>query len=1026
MSVIRQQNWLGQQRVDLPHLRSLESSIAADFDVLVGQGMAGDAALILRGFEMTGIAVGAPATSLSVVTASGIVFNRRATEAGTFLSVPANRAAETLNPVTNSRVVGGWVLGATNYIGLDFTREADATTTDLVQFISNTTRLESPRQVPLGKTLDYQIEITAVPFGSQVHLIPVAKVVLDASGFVVSVEDARPLMFRLGSGGDNPQPSSSFSLWTRTEGGSIIDNTLFQGGDKAVTNLKSWMDAVMTRIWESSGGEHWYSATADRNVTLITYGSPLASGEYFSWNLGTETLTWQGLRLLFDNSTSYNADIANGSVAGLKAGEVLYVDADRTKFYATAWAATTAYVAGDIVVKSLLAYEASVAGTSGGTGPSGTGTAIVDGTVTWKYVGPGVAGGLTPAKAALGTLGTGSPAGSRWILAWRRADQVFVRGWRYPVGTLFTPATTAAQGVLKISRDYAGTNIGAVSALNNPIAISDRGGIITTPLAAQVGLGINAGASAIAGLSVGPGGFFDTVVAGFPKSALLGAANGSDWAGVTGMGQSEPGVLGLNMAAPGALPDTAYSQAFPVAGIDTVGFTGMFGVSGVNSTIISILGSPLPNTLLRSGGIFAGDDVQVDTAGVVGLGGLNGGIGVYGVATGSGASTYSGSGVVGLASGGAGLFGDGSQVAPALGSTTTVLATASAGVRGRGGGTGAGVVGLGGATNGPGGQFSAGASGGSGVIGTTQNATVPSLQAAGAFRSTTERAVTGQSASNTNPTAEFANTGTNGALKATSAGAITTVEFVNTSPGTVLTVEGNNASSQAVVVTNTAAAGAAALFENASATRPTLELTNGTTGGTTLQVSSDGPSVEYMNAASNGPRYSVASGGKALKKILGGGEFVLSTAVNGAPNVTLSSVGPSYFFGVTFSGGAGNANWVGAFNLPLNARIDSVRVCLDHSGTGAGVALSAEFLKIATTATNWAAASFAVGGAFALNAAATVEVKTPVNGALADRTVNNTTETFAIALAATGTTATTFVRVRWVEINYTMFDTLTW
>lgn len=1021
MSVIRQQNWLGQQRVDLPHLRSLESSVAADFDVLVGQGMAGDVALVLRGFEMTGVAVGAPATSLSVVTASGIVFNRKATEAGTFLSVPSNRSAEILNPVTNSKVVGGWVLGATNYVGLDFTREADATTTDLVQFISSTTRLESPRQVPLGKTLDYRIEITAVPFSSQTHLVPIAKVVLNASGFVVSVEDARPLMFRLGSGGDNPQPLSSFALWTRTEGGSVVDNTLFQGGDKTITSLKDWMDAVMTRIWESSGGEHWYSATADRNVTLITYGPTLAGGEYFAWNLGSETLTWQGLRLLFDNSTSYNADIANGSVAGLKAGEVLYVDIDRTKFYAAAWAATTAYVAGDIVVKSSLAYEATVAGTSGGTGPSGTGTAIVDGSVTWKYVGPGVAGGLTPAKTALGTLGTGSPAGSRWILAWRRADQVFVRGWRYPVGTLFTPATTAAQGVLKISRDYAGTNIGATSSLNNPIAISDRGGIITTPLATQVGLGISAGTNSLAGLSVGPSGFFDTVVAGFPKSAILGAANGSDWAGVTGMGQSEPGVLGLNMATPGALPDANYSQAFPVAGIDTVGLTGVFGVSGLNSIAASLLGGALPTYLSRSGGIFAGNDVTANAAGVVGLGGINGGVGVYGAATGSGAGTYSGSGVVGLATGGSGLFGDGSQVAPAIGSTTTVLATASSGVRGRGGGTGAGVVGLGGSTGGPGGQFAAGAAAGSGVVATTQNATVPSLQAAGAFRSVTERAISAENASNTVPTVELANAGTYAALRATSAGtAEATVIIENTSPGIGLSVVGNCAATNAVIVDNTTAAGGAALLINASASMSTVDIQNGASGGVPLRLTSDGPAIEYMDSASNGPRY---ASGKTMKKVLGAGDFVLSTATGGAPVQLLSAAGPSYYLGITFTG-AGSASWVGSFGLPMGAVIDSINVRVDHSGTGAGVALSGEFLKMTKTSTNWTAVPACVGGALAIGAAASVLTITPTLGTLADRTVNSLDDSFAIGFAATGTTNTTFVRIRWVEVNYTMYYTM--
>lgn len=923
MSVIRQQNWLGQQRVDLPHLRSLESAVAADFDVLVGQGMAGSKALVVRGFEMTGVAAGTPATSLSIVTAGGIAFNRLATEAGTFLSVPSDRAAEVLNPVTNGRVVGGWVLGATNYIGLGYVRSADVSTTDLVQFISSTTRLESPRQVPLGKTLDYQIEIVATPFSSQTHLVPIAKVVLDASGFVVSVEDARPLMFRLGQGGDNPQALSSFSSWTRTEGSTAIDNTLFQGGDKTITSQKDWMDAVMTRIWESGGGEHWYSATADRNVTLITYGATLGNGEYLSWNLGTETLTYQGLRLLFDNSTAYSNDIASGSVVGLKAGEVLYVDADRTKFYAAAWAATTAYVAGDIVVKSSLAYEATVAGTSGGGGPSGTGVAIVDGTVTWKYVGPGVAGGLVATRAALATLGTGSPAGSRWILAWRRADQIFVRGWRYPVGTLFTPANTAAQGVLKITRDYAGLNVAGLSSLNNPVAVSDRGGVIET-VTSQAGLLVNLAQNAYAAAWTPDG------------AALLGA------------------------------------------GLDTV-----------DSCI-----------------------------GVIGFGSVKSGIGILGIgtsATGAASPTvWAGSGIVGWATGGAGVYGDGVKSGGiGLGSSSTAPAAANTGVRGRGATTGYGVVGISGndATAG-GGFFAGGHAGASGLIATIKDVAVPTGQAALKAGGGAQIAAILENNSAATPTATFENLQT-----LTGGGAISAI--------------GDSAAVPTITTFNVD--GIALSAENESATAATVSLLNNL-GGPALELenSGTGASINYINSSSAGSAF---VGGKAMKKLMAGTDFIHVIPSANVPAFTYNLTATSNGITTGVLTGSGNCTFLATWTLPLRSVITSVRARVTHTGTGAGgvTAATAEIWKTVqdpaaangSGVAGWANLAALTGViALGLNATATSETLTlAVNATASNRTVNATTDKFTMAMSMTGLVSSSY-QIDWVEINYTMYDTL--
>jgi hypothetical protein len=57
---------------------------------------------------------------------------------------------------------------------------------------------------------------------------------------------------------------------------------------------------------------------------------------------------------------------------------------------ASAWQNTHAYGAAKLVSNGGNLYASTVAGTSAGSGgPTGTGTAIADGTVTWCYVGTG-------------------------------------------------------------------------------------------------------------------------------------------------------------------------------------------------------------------------------------------------------------------------------------------------------------------------------------------------------------------------------------------------------------------------------------------------------------------------------------------------------------------------------------------------------------------------------------------------------------------------------------------------------------
>lgn len=71
-------------------------------------------------------------------------------------------------------------------------------------------------------------------------------------------------------------------------------------------------------------------------------------------------------------------------------------DANATLVALSAWLVNTAYALGDRVTNGgapARVYQAVVGGTSAlvGTGPSGTGSSIVDATVTWSYVGDGTA-----------------------------------------------------------------------------------------------------------------------------------------------------------------------------------------------------------------------------------------------------------------------------------------------------------------------------------------------------------------------------------------------------------------------------------------------------------------------------------------------------------------------------------------------------------------------------------------------------------------------------------------------------------
>lgn len=152
----------------------------------------------------------------------------------------------------------------------------------------------------------------------------------------------------------------------------------------AVRNAR--LDAIETAIGASavlkirSGTQPANVATADSGTVLSTLSLPSDWMAAASAGAKAKAGTWEDLSA---DATGY-------------AGHWRAYASDGTTCHAQgpcaqAWAGTTAYEVGHRVVVNGNVYVCTAAGTSASSGgPTGTGTGITDGGVTWNYVQPGV------------------------------------------------------------------------------------------------------------------------------------------------------------------------------------------------------------------------------------------------------------------------------------------------------------------------------------------------------------------------------------------------------------------------------------------------------------------------------------------------------------------------------------------------------------------------------------------------------------------------------------------------------------
>lgn len=317
-------NILEQQRVDVPDLRAIESGVVYDYKSLL-QCLVSNNPFILNGFTIPVQGVNGAATSLQVVVDGAAVWIPADTD-GAFLTVPAGTANETLNN-NNAKVTGSFAPGQANYLGVRFHRAADPSTADLVSFWDVDAQVEFTKTVPRGLVLNYEFVISTIDFG---NTSPIAIITTGLSNNVISLQNAKTGLFRLGRGGTSPDINYSSSLSPSTENSltatSPSDPDPFAGGDWEISDLKGWMDMVMTQLKSLLGSAYWYangsSAISSLNLTDL-YNDALGTvitgaGKFAHSSVTPGLLTW--------TSDVYLKSTIGPRYYTLKAGNVTMAD----------------------------------------------------------------------------------------------------------------------------------------------------------------------------------------------------------------------------------------------------------------------------------------------------------------------------------------------------------------------------------------------------------------------------------------------------------------------------------------------------------------------------------------------------------------------------------------------------------------------------------------------------------------------------------------------------------------------------
>ena len=248
-------------RLDIPDARAIQGQELNDWKYFLS-GVFANTSYIVQGFEISNYSNIFLVPGFNVRLDTAAVLHMEATTQAAGFYITNNQEPDSVITLSAS---------ATNYIEVDFKMVSG--TPDIRSFWdSGANGGEGGEYTDTVDTvLNIELVVTANIAGFTAGKMPLYKVITNGSGVVTQLTDCRNMLFRLGSGGNTPNPFNSYSFpslpdasHSRQEGASTVltatsSNAPFQGGDKNFKNLKHWMDAVMTIIREIKNTPFWYS-----------------------------------------------------------------------------------------------------------------------------------------------------------------------------------------------------------------------------------------------------------------------------------------------------------------------------------------------------------------------------------------------------------------------------------------------------------------------------------------------------------------------------------------------------------------------------------------------------------------------------------------------------------------------------------------------------------------------------------------------------------------------------------------------
>jgi len=313
MAILSRVNYLSQQRLDLQHMVATDSFNAFDLRAF---------AYVFNGLEKNYVVKGLEVTALNGFTvtvkiSNAVVLLPLDNEASFFYGLP-DAEDEIIN-----------VPPSTEKVFIEaFVERVTTTPISAAFFDPSNTNDQNPAGQEFNASVDFQsiikLQLRYNTEGFSVDAIPIAILKTDSTN-VINISDARDLFFRLGSGGALPSPYKKFNWSSNRAENALPASSIYLNqfttenpyyyqdangaiNDKALTNLKEWMDAVMTLIAEMKGSASWYTPIAGKTIPSLLFLNPNATA--FVPSTDGRTLTWTGTALKSRSLSSSSAPLS--------------------------------------------------------------------------------------------------------------------------------------------------------------------------------------------------------------------------------------------------------------------------------------------------------------------------------------------------------------------------------------------------------------------------------------------------------------------------------------------------------------------------------------------------------------------------------------------------------------------------------------------------------------------------------------------------------------------------------------------